>query len=217
MGRSSTSLRRLAGLSALALPLWFAVPAQPQQPAVPPPSEELVSTVEGLSARRVPGMRRVVRVRAQGTVRTPGFSRAKLLPFPGRNPPADGMYEFAFTVIATAGQQLGQAESVLPVEVAFDWFGVPDNAVGIRVRAGANVIETRIEPATAAGFDPAALIGRRLVVDGIAPGPGDVDPADLPDPKQILRADAEAAGGRVAGRLTVIVDENGIITDAYFG
>ena len=178
------------------------------------PGEELVLTIASLTAYRVAGMRRVVRVTAEGTVRTAGFSRSKLLPFPGR-PPADGMYEFAFTVVPPEQQE--GSERLTPVDVAFDWYGAPDNAAGIRVRAAANVLETRILPPRREDLDLARLIGRRFSADEASARPGDLQPLDLPEPLLVVRAGSPRPADAVPERLTLILDPEGVIVEAFFG
>lgn len=178
------------------------------------PGEELVLTIGSLAAYRVAGMRRVVRVTAEGTVRTAGFSRSKLLPFPGR-PPADGMYEFAFTVVPPEQQE--GSERLTPVDVAFDWYGAPDNAVGIRVRAAANVLEARILPPRREDLDLARLPGRRISMDPATARPGDLQPSDLPEPVLIVRQDEPRPTDTVPERLTLVVDADGVILEAFFG
>lgn len=172
------------------------------------PGEELVRSVELLRAERIASLGNVVRVVAAGTARMT-VVQAKLLPFPGRNPPADGMYEFAFTVVPAPD---GRPDQPTAVKVAFDWFGVPANAVGIRVRTGANVLEARIEPGTT-GFEPAVLVGRRLVVDTL-PAPGEISPDQLPQPYVIVRAGEPDPADAAPGRLVIVVDADNVIRDA---
>ena len=183
-------------------------------------SEELVRTVDSLTAWHIAGVVPRIRVVASGTVRNGGYIRAKLLPFPGRVPPPDGIYEFSFTVVSPASANK-PIDSMGRVEVAFDWFGAPDDAVGVRIRAGGNVMETPVQGRTVDvdnAFDPKTLVGKRFVASGEEARPGDVTQSALPQPvRVIVYPSGSITRDYRPDRLNVFIDANGTILDAYFG
>lgn len=186
---------------------------------VPPaPQQELVRSVERLDATWVAGPVGYARVRAEGTVREGGYSQPRLVPLPVRTPPPDGIYEFSFTVVPPV-EGAPPAEIGQKVAVDFDWLSPPPGAVGVRLRAAANLIEVRIggdRPAFAIPFDPATIIGKRIV-SGRNPHDGEIDRAAMPANMRLIRPDDSLTMDYQADRLTVIQNSEGIILNAYFG
>lgn len=78
---------------------------------------------------------RKLQITATGTVRTGGWSNAKLEPHVFIQPPPNGIYDFDFVADPPEG---AAAEAISPIEAIYLWENLPETVKGVRIHASQN-------------------------------------------------------------------------------
>lgn len=118
-----------------------AAPSQPAAPAIPPSTETGVNTVESVMITRSQDAPDQVFVSASGTVLSPGWTNARLVPMESAN--GDTTIR-SFTFVATSPAAPSPGTAVQPIEAQLQIDSLPPEVKAIRIVSATNEVSATV-------------------------------------------------------------------------